>query len=156
MSCYSQDSVRSKVIVETPFGPHPLASCNAQLHWNSVPSSPKPTGLLCILPNGSLGGFPPSTKFKSCSSMGLVAFSRKISHPDVLAFEEAAHNYFADHVCPDDRTARRAMQDLIRKVGLQDWKVRIHGSTNTIDCATLAIEPSRRRVDIIPVDQNGN
>lgn len=153
MVCYSQDSVHSQIISEIPLGPHPLALCQAQLHWKSVPSSPTPAGLLCVLPNGTLGGFPPSKKHHSCSSIGLVAFNHKFAHPYVRAFEKAAHSYFADHACPKVVEAKNEMLKLIRQNGLRGWRVRVYGSTNSGACATFAIEPTRHLIDIVAVDE---
>ncbi len=151
MSCYSQDTLHSKVISEMPYGTHPLETCKAQLHWKSAPSSRTPAGLLCVLPNGTLGGFPPSKRYQSCSSIGLGTFNGKLAHPHVLTFERAAHSYFESHACPTVGSARHELLELIGKYGLRGWRVDVDGSISPSACATLAILPTTRSIDVIGV-----
>lgn len=153
MSCYSQDSVHSKVISELPYGPHPLSSCKSEMHWRPVPSSPTPAGLLCVLPNGTLGGFPPSKELRNCSMIGLATFNGKLKYPHVFAFERAVHAYFEDHACPAGAAAEQRMRALIGKFGLAGWVIQVTGSKVPGACATFAIQPSRRRVDLVEIDE---
>jgi len=156
VSCYSQDSVHSKIISEVPYGPHPLASCQAQLRWKSVPSSPTPAGLLCVLPNGTLGGFPPSKKFQNCSLIGLATFNGKLAYPHVLAFEIAAHTYFEEHACSKVPSAKHEMLALIGKYGLRGWTIHVDGLRAPSACATLAVQPDRHSVDVVGVVEKSN
>jgi hypothetical protein len=151
MSCFSQDSLHSKIIVESPYGAHPLETCNAQLHWISVPSSKTPTGLLCVLPNGTVGGFPPSRRFQSCSSIGLFAFNGRVAHPHVLAFERAAQRYFESRACPNVLAARHKILELIGEYGLTGWSVDLVGSRSPSACATFALLTTRHSVHIVGV-----
>lgn len=151
MSCYSQDSVHSKTTLEIPYSAHPLASCKAELHWKLVLSSRTPAGLLCVLPDGTLGGFPPSKKIKNCSSIGLPAFNGKLRFANVLAFENAAHGYFEEHVCPTPTSAKNEMLALIGKYGLRDWVVRVYGSDAPTACATFAVQPTNHIINIVAV-----
>jgi hypothetical protein len=151
MSCYSQDSVHSRVISEMPYSVHPLGACKAQLHWRSVPSSKTSAGLLCVLPDGSLGGFPPSKKYETCTSIGLTAFNGKLKYPHVFAFEKAAHSFFEIHACSNVALARRRMLELIGKYALRGWTVQVSGSKVPTACATFDTQSARRIIDVVAV-----
>lgn len=56
MSCFRADSLHSGADV-IAYSDHPLAACQSVMHWSSGLST-KSKGLLCVLSNGSLAGFP--------------------------------------------------------------------------------------------------
>jgi hypothetical protein len=154
MSCYSQDSLHSKVIAEMPYDSTPLASCKSELHWTSVPLSRTPAGLLCVLPNGTVAGFPPSKKYQSCSTIGLAIFNGKLKYPHVLDFQNAAHRYFEGNACPNVQSAKSRILYFIGKYGLRGWTVRTYGSSSPRSCATFGIQSAKRLIDVVGVDES--
>jgi len=149
VSCYSHDSLHSKVIAVPTYAAHPLASCQTQLHWKPTPKGATPSGFLCVLSNGTLGGFPPSNEIENCAKLGLVTFNGKLKYPGVLKFEGSAHRYFSVNSCASVTDARKQMLRLIRRFKLSGWQVQIGGSRSAGSCATFGMQSQREIVNIV-------
>jgi hypothetical protein len=150
LSCFTRDS-RSLNGEVFGFSRGPLAACQAALDWKSIPASPEPSGSLCVLPNGSLAGFPPSRQAHVCSRLGLAVFNGHVKNPKVADFQRSAQVYFIEHSCESPPTAQKAVLRLIGQFGIDQWRVQTSGSTSTSACATLNILVKARTVNIVGI-----
>jgi hypothetical protein len=152
VSCYSGDSLHSKTIVVEAYAKNPLSSCGSILNWTRGKSGGGAKGFLCVLPNGSLGGFPVTKTAHDCSDLGLSSFDGKLKFPEVLRFEDSAHRYFESNSCPTPKDAKKKMLELIGEYGLKGWRVVSYGARSRGTCATLAVQPKARIVDVVGIE----
>ena len=150
LSCFTSATPGSDATVVS-LSTHPLRTCDSQMHWITMPDSSHPNGVLCILSNGSIGGFPPSRKLNECRSLGLATYDGRPRNADSAAFQEAAQSYFATHQCQSLSNARTAVTRLLREHDVSNWHVRVSGSTAPGACATLAVQVSKKTVDIVGI-----
>jgi len=150
MACYQGNSLRSTANV-VAYNSNPLATCSRLLHWPIPSKKGHEKGALCLLSNGSLAVFPPSSKTDRCAILGLETFNGHLANPEVAKLQIAAENYFAHHPCESLSTARTAMLELLGANGLVDWKVRLTGLTSPQSCATLAFQLNSKDIDIVGI-----
>ena len=150
-ACYSQVSLTPKVIEELPVSNQPLGECRVALHWKQVPGSPAPKGTLCVLPNGTLAGFPPSRKINVCSSLKLATYSGRSKNISVAEFQKSAMNYFGERSCVAPEMARREIIHLFVKFDLTYWRVRFTRTSSVGACSTLAVQVKDRVVDLVGI-----
>lgn len=151
LTCFSQDSVHSKVSAVTSYNGHPLASCQSQLDWQPLEKGANRSGFLCVLADGAVGGFPPSIERENCAKLGLPVFDGKLKYPQVLKFEESVHRYLSANSCASTALAHAHLLQLIGDYGLSGWRVRLTGSRSSNACATFAIQIGARIVDIVGI-----
>ncbi len=151
LSCYSQDSLHSKVIAEFSYRSHPLALCQSELKWKPEKKGATPSGFLCVLSNGTLAGFPPSKEAESCAKLGLAVFNGKLKYPRVLAFENSADQYFSKNQCVSISAARAHVLLLLGRFGLVGWRIHTGGSSAPRACATFGIQVDFRIVDVVGI-----
>jgi hypothetical protein len=150
MTCYQSVSLKSTADV-TPYGSNPLALCAQVMHWQAPNGGAHGDGLLCILSDGSLAAFPPSSGSERCAKLGLVAFNGRLASPRVAAFQRAAEDYFSNLQCDKSQTAKVSMLHLLGKFGVVGWRVEVTGSKSPAACATLAFEVDSKLVDIVGI-----
>jgi hypothetical protein len=148
-SCYSQDTTHSKVIAVLAYTPKALSSCQSALHWKPDPKGATPKGFLCVLSDGTLGGFPPSRGVEDCAKLGLAVFNGTLKYPEVLRFENSATKYFSSHLCVTPSVGRTRMRVLFREFDMTHWRVQLTRVTTPSACETFGIEPGHRLVDLV-------
>jgi hypothetical protein len=150
LSCYQFDSLSSNVDV-VGFSGNPLAACASVAHWSESKMTSTPRGFLCVLSNGSLAGFPLSSKRRNCEFLGLPSFDGRFQKGAEAKFQQSLQRYFSVHTCVTSRIARAEVQDAIGKFGLSEWRVRVSGSLDARACSTLNIQAGRRTVNIVEI-----
>ncbi len=151
-SCYSQDSLHSRVVEEFSYSSHPLELCHSELKWKRERKGATPSGFLCVLLDGSLAGFPPSAHNENCAKLGLAVFNGRLKYPRVLSFENLVERYFSKNQCVSISTAQKRVLLLIGKYGLVGWRIRTSGSDSRVACATFGIQVGSRIIDIVGID----
>ena len=154
LGCFETVSLATNVDV-IGYTSNPLAACGAIMHWPSVPGSSNPHGSLCILSDGSLGGFPPSRISEVCATLGLATFNGHLKSLPVAHFEQAAQNYFTANQCVSLETARQQILGLLEKFKISGWHIHIYGAKSTSACATLGLQIKSQIVDIVGMPPMG-
>jgi len=152
LSCFQFDSLSSKVDV-VGFSGHPLAACASVAHWHEPNQTSTPRGFLCVLSNGSLAGFPSSSRRRNCEFLGLPSFDGKFQKSAEKKFQQSLQRYFSVHTCVTSQIARDEVRDAIGKFGLSEWRVRVSGSLDIRACSTLNIQVGRRTVNIVEIEK---
>lgn len=129
----------------------PLRTCQSIMHWANLPREPNSHGALCILNNGSIGGYPPSPDNNECRALGLAVYDGRLQNSRAAAFQMSAQDYFAAHQCQSLMTARLAMVRLLHRFHVAGWSVRVSGSRSPKACATLAVLAKDKSVDIVGI-----
>jgi hypothetical protein len=150
LTCFSSATQDSSATVVS-LSAHPLRTCETLMHWSHQSKGTQPAGVLCILSNGSIGGFPFSQKSDECRALGLSTYSGRVTSPRAAAFQEAAQNYFATHHCQSLSTAHATVDRLLRVHKVVGWHVHVSGSTSPAACATLAVQAKDKIVDIVGI-----
>jgi hypothetical protein len=150
LACFSAAALHSKTSAVT-LDAHPLRTCAALMKWPAPAPKGLPSGVLCVLSNGSLGGFPTTGKANECATIGLEPYDGHVLDVPAAAFQEAAENYFAAHRCATLATARTEVSQLLTRHHVTGWRVRVSGSTSAGACATLAVRAGRKIVAIVGV-----
>lgn len=130
---------------------HPLRTCQNIMHWAKLPQEPKSHGALCILSNGSIAGYPPSPDRNECKALGLATYNGHSQNSRAEAFQMSAQNYFVTHRCQSLIVARHAMERLLNRFDVAGWSVRVSGSRSPKACATLAVLPKDKTIDIVGI-----
>lgn len=151
VSCFSRDSLHSKVIDGFSYTSHPLQLCNFELKWKPEKRGATPSGFLCVLSDGSLAGFPPSGSNENCAKLGLAVFNGQLKYPRVLAFENSAEQYFSINQCVSISKAHKHVLLLFGKYGLTGWHIKTGGSNIQGACATFGIQSDARIVEIVGI-----
>lgn len=148
MACYQSTSL-SSIAEVTSYGNNPLSLCAQVMHWPAPRSGVHGRGMLCVLSDGSLAAFPPSSREESCAKLGLVTFNGRLASPHVAAFQQAAESYFVHHQCDSTQDFRLTMLRLLGKFGVVGWHVQTVGSKSANACATLGFDVESKLVDVV-------
>jgi len=150
LTCFTSESLHSSASVVS-LNAHPLRTCQTLMHWSRISAAGAPAGALCVLSDGSIGGFPPSRKGNECEALGLVTYDGHVATTRGAEFQRAAQNYFATHQCETLATARVEVTRLLARYGVSTWRIRISGSSVPGSCATFAVQARHKIVDIVGV-----
>jgi hypothetical protein len=150
LACFSAATLHSRGSIVS-LSARPLRTCGALMHWPTSAAKGVPSGVLCVLSNGSLGGFPTTRKSGECRALGLEPYDGQVLDVPAAAFQEAAENYFAAHHCDTLAKARAEVSRLLARHKVDGWHVLISGSSAMGACATLAVEAEKKTVDIVGV-----
>ncbi len=149
LACFSSASLDSKGVV-VKLTTDPLSTCDTLMRWPAA-SAGGARGMLCVLSDRSLGGFPRTRKADECEALGLVAYDGHVRDVPVAAFQEAVQHYFEAHHCDTLEAARAEVVRLLNRYGISDWRIRVTGLTGVGSCATLAVEPTKKTVGIVGI-----
>jgi hypothetical protein len=149
LTCFATTAQGSNATVVS-LTTHPLRTCQSIMHWARLPQ-PNSRGALCVLSNGSIGGYPPSLDRNECGALGLATYNGHLQNSRAEAFQMSAQNYFAAHHCQSLIVARHAMVQLLNRFDVAGWSVRVSGSRSPKACATLAVLAKDKAVDIVGI-----
>src|SRR5665213_2594095 len=68
LTCVTSRSLHSCASVVS-LDAHPLRTCQTLMHCSRISAAGAPAGALCVLSDGSIGGFPPSRKGNECEAL---------------------------------------------------------------------------------------
>jgi hypothetical protein len=154
IKCFSQDSLQSSVIAVKPYGSKPFNSCQALFHGRTTSEGATPTGFVCVLANGELGGFPSSKLVENCSKLGLATYDGKLRLSRILKFESAAHRFFSNRACVSSHLAHEQMRRLLSDYELRGWLVIVSDSDLSKACVTIDIQPQARVVSVVAIGRS--
>ena len=94
---------------------------------------------------------PTAGKPGECQTLGLEPYNGHVLDVPAAAFQEAAANYFAAHHCDTLAKARTEVSRLLALHKVSGWRIRLSGSRAAGACATLAVKPAEKTIDIVGV-----
>jgi hypothetical protein len=151
LTCFASTSQGSNATVVS-LTAHPLRTCRVIMHWDAQSKGSHFHGALCVLSNGSIGGYPPDSNPNECEDLGLATYNGRAKDSRAAAFQVAAQNYFAAHQCQSLLVAQEVTFRLLKHYGVTDWNVHVSGSRAPGSCATLAVQARNRKIDIVGIN----
>lgn len=148
--CYAAIDLHGRAAVVPATKASPVETCE-KLWLDGAFGKPPPPLEACVLPSGAVGVFP-SPEGDSCERLNLAPVPAGSEPPsDLVELQDTLVDTFLDR-CLTEPAARRIVQDELRRLSLEDWRVVTSGRfTSARPCASLAFDEKQSEVKLVPI-----
>lgn len=158
IGCYRTPALDADLVV-VPADPGPTAEELCQAVWEpggefATDGGGQPPPLsACVLDTGTIGVFPSVEGRDVCQALGLAQpdYPSDTGNQSIIELQDVLVPRFLDE-CLDLPTATAIVEKELTDSGLTDWRVTSKQPfTPDRPCASLAIEPTAKTIELVPI-----